>query len=78
MTYLNDVEEGGETYFKYQDKKIKPEVGKTIIWPSDWTHTHKGVSPKSGFKYIATGWYVHASDQMRYDLSSELQFIRLL
>ncbi len=59
MTYLNDVEEGGETYFKYQNKKIKPEVGKTIIWPSDWTHTHKGVSPKSGFKYIATGWYVH-------------------
>ena len=59
MTYLNDVEEGGETYFKYQDKKIKPEVGKTIIWPSDWTHTHKGVSPKSGLKYIATGWYVH-------------------
>ena len=59
MTYLNDVEEGGETYFKYQNKKIKPEVGKTIIWPSDWTHTHKGVSPKSGLKYIATGWYVH-------------------
>ena len=61
MTYLNDVEEGGETYFKYQDMKVKPEVGKTLIWPSDWTHTHKGVSPKSGLKYIATGWYIHPS-----------------
>ena len=66
MTYLNDVEEGGETYFKYQNKKIKPEVGKTIIWPSDWTHTHKGVSPKSGFKYIATGWYVHTPEMQKH------------
>ncbi len=59
MTYLNDVEEGGQTYFKYQKKEIKPEVGKTVIWPSDWTHTHKGVGPKDGYKFISTGWYVH-------------------
>ncbi len=59
MTYLNDVEEGGYTYFKYQNKQIKPEVGKTVIWPSDWTHTHKGIGPKEGYKYIITGWYVH-------------------
>ena len=59
MTYLNDVEEGGQTYFKYQDKAIKPEVGKTVIWPADWTHTHKGIGPKEGYKYISTGWYVH-------------------
>ena len=59
MTYLNDVEEGGQTYFKYQKKEIKPEVGKTVIWPSAWTYTHKGVGPKDGYKFIATGWYVH-------------------
>lgn len=59
MTYLNDVKEGGQTYFKYQDKEIKPEVGKTVIWPADWTHTHRGVGPKEGYKYIATGWYIH-------------------
>ena len=59
MTYLNDVEDGGETYFKYQNEKIKPETGKTIIWPADWTHTHMGLGPRSGYKYIITGWYVH-------------------
>ena len=26
MIYLNDVEEGGETYFKFLDLKIKPET----------------------------------------------------
>tara|TARA_B100001778_G_scaffold45178_1_gene32861 strand:+ start:1641 stop:2240 length:600 start_codon:yes stop_codon:yes gene_type:complete len=62
MTYLNTVDKGGETYFKYQDIKMKPEIGKTVIWPSDWTHTHKGVSPESGYKYIATGWYTHICD----------------
>ena len=59
MTYLNTVEDGGETEFLYQNRKIKPEVGKTIIWPSEWTHTHRGLKPNSGFKYISTGWYVH-------------------
>ena len=59
MTYLNDVEDGGETYFKYQNEKIKPETGKTIIWPADWTHTHMGLGPRSGYKYIITGWSVH-------------------
>ena len=27
MIYLNDVEEGGETYFKYLNLKIKPKKG---------------------------------------------------
>ena len=27
MTYLNDVEDGGTTDFKYFDLKIKPEAG---------------------------------------------------
>ena len=31
MIYLNDVEEGGETYFKFLDLKIKPEPGLSYI-----------------------------------------------
>tara|TARA_R100001244_G_scaffold78967_1_gene62249 strand:+ start:2274 stop:2852 length:579 start_codon:yes stop_codon:yes gene_type:complete len=54
--YLNDVEEGGETAFLYQDLKIKPEQGKLLIWPAQYTHTHKGNSPISNNKYILTGW----------------------
>ena len=56
MTYLNDVEEGGETSFHYYDINVKPKKGKTIIWPAEWTHAHSGGIVKKGYKYIATGW----------------------
>ena len=56
MTYLNDVDEGGETVFPYYDITIKPKKGTTLIWPSDWTHTHYGDVVKSNEKYIVTGW----------------------
>jgi hypothetical protein len=55
--YLNDVEEGGETEFIYQHKRVKPEAGKLVIWPAGFTHTHRGNPPLKGDKYIATGWY---------------------
>tara|TARA_R100001163_G_C4960788_1_gene124693 strand:+ start:36 stop:632 length:597 start_codon:yes stop_codon:yes gene_type:complete len=57
MTYLNDVTDGGETEFLHQKFKIKPEKGLSIIWPADWTFTHKGVVSPTQTKYIATGWY---------------------
>ena len=56
MTYLNDVEDGGQTNFNHYGIKIKPEVGKTLIWPAEWTHAHAGEILKSGTKYIVTGW----------------------
>jgi hypothetical protein len=56
MTYLNDVDDGGETFFYYQDLKIKPKKGTTLIWPSDWTHTHCGIVSPTQTKYIVTGW----------------------
>ena len=42
MTYLNDVEDGGITNFAHYKIDVKPEVGKTLIWPSEWTHAHSG------------------------------------
>ena len=54
--FLNDVEEGGETEFLYQHKRIKAEQGKLVIFPAYFTHTHRGNPPISGNKYIATGW----------------------
>jgi prolyl 4-hydroxylase len=56
MTYLNDEFEGGETSFIHQNIKIKPEAGKTLIWPAEWTHAHAGEVVRSGSKYIVTGW----------------------
>jgi len=57
MTYLNDVDDGGETEFFYQNIKVKPKKGKTLIWPADWTHTHRGIASFTQEKYIITGWF---------------------
>ena len=57
MTYLNDVTDGGETEFFHQKLRIKPETGKTLIWPTDWTHTHRGLISPTQDKYIVTGWF---------------------
>ena len=56
MTYLNDVKEGGSTYFSHYDIEIQPIKGLTLIWPAEWTHAHKGNTLKEGSKYIITGW----------------------
>lgn len=57
MTYLNDITDGGETEFYYQQLKVKPEKGLTLVWGSDWTFTHRGIPSPSQEKYIVTGWY---------------------
>ena len=56
MTYLNDVKDGG-TYFKYQNILTKAKKGLTLIWPTDFTHTHKGQISNKETKYILTGWF---------------------
>ncbi|WP_413678630.1 2OG-Fe(II) oxygenase [Prochlorococcus sp. MIT 0916] len=56
MTYLNDVQEGGSTFFSHYDLEIQPQKGLTLIWPAEWTHAHKGNILKEGSKYIITGW----------------------
>ena len=57
MVYLNDVEEGGETEFLYQQRKIRPKRGMGMIWPGSFTHLHRGNPPMST-KYSLTGWFV--------------------
>jgi hypothetical protein len=61
--YLNTVEEGGETAFQINKKlpietKIKPVVGRLLMFPPLWTHPHIGMKPISGPKYIIGG-YLH-------------------
>ncbi|MFV1992404.1 MAG: 2OG-Fe(II) oxygenase [Acidiferrobacterales bacterium] len=59
--YLNDVPgPGGETEFKFQDVKVKPEQGKLLLFPPFWTHEHRGVTLEAGIKYIATTWVIFA------------------
>ena len=56
MFYLNDVAEGGQTEFYYQNKSIQPKAGRMVIAPAYFTHTHRGCIPVSNDKYILTSW----------------------
>ena len=53
--FLNDAESG--TYFVHYDKVIPAVAGSIIVFPAYWMHTHRGVVPNVGDKYIATGWW---------------------
>ena len=56
MFYLNDVSDGGETEFYYQKRSVTPVAGRMVIAPAYFTHTHRGLIPKSNDKYILTSW----------------------
>jgi prolyl 4-hydroxylase len=64
MTYLNDVPDGG-TEFYYQETTTKAKKGDTVIWPTEWTHTHKSQVSKKHEKYIATGWLELKKEEIR-------------
>jgi len=56
LMYCHTIEEGGGTEFIHQDYICKSEKGKVVMWPADWTFTHRGV-PCDEDKMILTGWY---------------------
>jgi hypothetical protein len=61
--YMNDIDDAGETEFLYQNIRIKPKKNKLLIWPADWTHTHRGNPPiGSTDKYILTTWLLEADE----------------
>jgi hypothetical protein len=62
MLYLNDLgeQDGGETEFLYQRRRLRPEVNTMIIWPAAYTHAHRGNTVLGNFsKYIVTGWFYY-------------------
>jgi hypothetical protein len=61
MIYLNDVPKGeGETEFLWQGLRIQPKRGTLLIWPAQFTHTHRGNPVYNCTKYVATGWIEYA------------------
>lgn len=54
--YLNTVDEGGETEFLYLHRRVQPVEGTLVIYPANFTHTHRGNPPISNTKYIVNGW----------------------
>lgn len=54
--YLNTIEKGGETEFLYLNQRIEAKAGRVIIFPSGFTHTHRGNPPIQQHKYILSSW----------------------
>ena len=40
----------------YQNYKTEAVKGLSVLWPSDFTHTHRGIITNEYEKYIVTGW----------------------
>jgi prolyl 4-hydroxylase len=64
MIYLNEVEAGGATRFKWIDKTIQPERGKLLAWNNrlrdgalNPATLHHGMKVRAGTKYVITRWY---------------------
>ena len=55
MIYLNNAKCGTRFYEPQRD--VKAKEGRLVMWPSDWTYPHSGITPNKGKKYIVTGWY---------------------
>lgn len=61
LTYIEVPESGGETEFLFQGLRVEPKVGRTLIWPAEFTHYHRGNPPLSGNKMYITGWVDYVS-----------------
>jgi hypothetical protein len=65
MLYLNSFPgefDGGETEFLYLKQRVKPQENLLIIWPSGFTHTHRGNPVLADkYKYVITGWFNHSN-----------------
>lgn len=58
LVYLNDVDEGGETYFLGINKFVRPRRGTMIVFPPLWMFPHQGKPTLSNDKYILST-YLH-------------------
>tara|TARA_B100001079_G_scaffold226280_1_gene203712 strand:+ start:994 stop:1560 length:567 start_codon:yes stop_codon:yes gene_type:complete len=58
VIYLNDIEEGGATYFNDLDLEIPAKCGRVLMFPSVWTFPHSYIAPKTEDKY-AISTYLH-------------------
>ena len=64
MAYLNDVEEGGATWFPRAGIRFKPRRGLLVIWNNmmpdgtpNYDTLHEGTRVVEGTKYIVTKWF---------------------
>ncbi|MCW8864714.1 MAG: 2OG-Fe(II) oxygenase [Colwellia sp.] len=70
LVYLNDVKDGGETEFFYQQTKVKPTQGSIVLAPCGFSHTHRGCVPTSGDKYVLASWVMYNNAAQLYGQKS--------
>lgn len=63
ILYLNDNYNGGEVFFPYLNKSIKPASGSVIIFPSNFIYTHEVKAIKSGIRYSFPNWFHNSIKQ---------------
>lgn len=52
LWYLNDVEEGGHTWFPGMDMGVAPRTGRLLMFPPYWMYAHQGRPSPLQDKYI--------------------------
>ena len=69
MVTLNEVEEGGDTYFPQLNQRFKPKIGQALIWYNlgedglaDPLTLHAGQPIIKGEKFIITQWFHQCSE----------------
>ena len=55
---LNTPKDGGELVFPKQNKIIKSEAGKIIIFPPNGTHTHY-TTPSTDIREVVVSWFIY-------------------
>lgn len=55
--YLNDVDEGGETWFPALKVRVRPRRGRVLMFPPFWMYEHAGLKPVSNDKYIIGSYF---------------------
>ena len=66
ILYLNDVAQGGETYFDDLNMGVAPKKGRLLFFPSFFTYMHQGRAPISNSKYIMVSWIHYDSNSHSY------------
>lgn len=57
ILYLNDVENGGETYFNHFDISVKPKAGRLVLFPANYIYMHEARPLSDSDKYVIVTWF---------------------
>ncbi len=60
IIYLNDVEIGGETYFREHNLRVAAKTGSICLFPTHWSYPHQGCLPISNDKWIISTFIQNA------------------